>query len=369
MTTRRIDPGRIHVKPLAERRSLLEIERIACDPDATALPSGELAPQLDLLAERIVSARQGGAAVMLTFGAHLVKNGAGPLVNRLVERGWLTHLATHGAGVIHDWEFAATGRSSESVAENAPAGTFGCWDETGKWLNLSALSAAADGIGWGEGVGRMICDDGITLPEPDELSKRIASEPDGGNTAALADLLAFMKQHNLPGGRHERPHPFKRYSIPAACHQAGAAFTVHPGIGYDIYANHPMFHAGAVGRASGRDFHAFVASVENLTGGVYLSVGSAIMSPQVFEKAFSAANNLRRSDGRATIDGHTIGVVDIQDSGGWDWSAGEPPMDHPAYYLRFCKSFYRMGGRIEYLRGDNRLVLANLLERLKGQTP
>ena len=87
---------------------------------------------------------------MLTYGAHLIKNGAGPLLNRLIEAGLVTHLATQGAGIIHDWEFAFQGESGESVRENAPAGTFGSWDETGRWLNLAVLVGAAEGLGMGE---------------------------------------------------------------------------------------------------------------------------------------------------------------------------------------------------------------------------
>ena len=120
--------------------------------------------------------------------------------------------------------------------------------------------------------------------------------------------------------------------------------TVHPGIGYDIIANHPMFHGAVMGRAAHRDFAQFGRAVEGLDGGVVLSVGSAIMGPQVFEKSLSCVNNLRlQAAGRWSPD-HTIYVVDLQDGGGWDWSTGEPPKTNPAYYLRFCKSYARMGG-------------------------
>ena len=105
--------------------------------------------------------------------------------------------------------------------------------------------------------------------------------------------------------------------------------------------------------------------MRNLSGGVYLSIGSAIMSPQVFEKAFSVANNLRLGAGEPAIGDHHMTVVDLQDGGNWDWAKdGEPPIDHPAYYLRWCKSFHRMGGTLEYLQSDMKLILANLTERL-----
>ena len=125
-----------------------------------------------------MAARANGASVMMAYGAHLVKNGVGPLVNALVEHGFLTHLATQGAGVIHDWEFAFQGASGESVRENAPEGRFGSWEETGRWLNLAVLCGAAEGIGFGEAVGRMIVEGGLTIPSADVLRRSLQERPD-----------------------------------------------------------------------------------------------------------------------------------------------------------------------------------------------
>ena len=369
MSYEKIDRRALRTWPLAERTSELQIEKIAHDPDGPASPGSGLDPQLHALTDRIVAARRRGASVMLVYGAHLIKNGAGPLVNRLIGQGWVTHVATHGAGIIHDWEFAFAGESSESVRNYAPCGRFGSWEQTGRNINLAAIAAAAEGIGFGEAVGRFIAEDGLTLPDPKVLAEQIASDPGGQLTAGRADLLEAMQAFDIASGRYEVSHPFKRFSVPAACYRCGVPFTVHPGIGYDIFANHPMFHAAAVGRASGTDADIFAHSVLNLDGGVYISVGSAIMSPQVFEKAFSAANNLRQQTGQNFLQDHYIAVVDIQESGDWDWTQGEPPKEHPAYYLRFCKTFHRMGGTVDYLCGDNRLVLANLVTQLKDQSP
>ena len=152
--------------------------------------------------------------------------------------------------------------------------------------------------------------------------------------------------------------------MPACAYRNRVPFTVHPGIGYDIITNHPMYHGGAIGRAAGHDARIFAASVDRLEGGVHVSIGCAIMSPQVFEKAFSAANGIRASEGRELLSGHHLVIVDLQDGGGWDWSQGEPPSTNPAYYLRFCKSFYRMGGTLDYIRCDNREFLTYLLRTL-----
>ena len=144
--------------------------------------------------------------------------------------------------------------------------------------------------------------------------------------------------------------------------------TVHPGIGYDIIANHPMFNGAAIGRAAGIDFRRFAAAVEGLDGGVVLSVGSAIMGPQVFEKTLSCVNNLRLQAGRPVVQNHHIFVVDLQDGGQWDWTQGEPPRDNPAYYLRFCKSYARMGGTMHYVQCDNVAFLHHLDHALTRRT-
>jgi hypothetical protein len=145
--------------------------------------------------------------------------------------------------------------------------------------------------------------------------------------------------------------------------------TVHLGIGYDIIANHPMFNGAALGRGSAADWRIMVGSCLNLTGGVFLSVSSAVMSPQVFEKAFSVANNLLEQQKRPFIRDHQIAIVDLQGDGGWDWSQGEPPKDQPAYYLRFCKSFYRLSDGVRYFCCDNRVFLANLVALLRSSQP
>ena len=361
----KLDSNRIKTLPLRERTSQIDIAHDALDPAGPAPDPGALGPQIDRLAQRMRAARERGAAVMLAYGAHLIKGGGGPLLTALVAGGHVTHLATHGAGVIHDWEFSHLGRSSESVRDNTPKGRFGAWDETGRYINLAALVGGAEGLGLGESLCRLVGEDGLTLPDPGALAEQIRSAPDDELAAPRADLLRAMRQFQLAPGRHEVLHPHKRYSVLAACYAHHVPLTVHPGIGYDIFTNHPMFHGGALGRGAGIDARVFAHSVLNLSGGVYLSVGSANMSPQVFEKALSLANNLLLQEGRSIRD-HTIAVVDLQQGGNWDWSKGEPPKNSPAYYLRFCKTFYRMGGTLEYVCGDNRLVLANLLERLRA---
>src|SRR6185503_9894261 len=134
----------------------------------------------------------------------------------------------------------------------------------------------------------------------------------------------------------------------------------------DIISNHPMFNGAVLGRAAEIDFRRFASSVEGLDGGVVLSIGSAIMGPQVFEKTLSCVNNLRLQTSRPVVHDHSIYVVDLQDGGGWDWTKGEPPKDNAAYYLRFCKSYSRMGGAMHYVQSDNVLFLQHLVRVLMG---
>src|SRR5204863_6361072 len=122
-------------------------------------------------AQKIKAAHERKAGVILMFGAHLVKNGAHRIVNELVERGFITHLATNGAGVIHDWELAFLGRTEERVRPNVATGTFGTWDETGRNIHLAILAGALRGEGFGASLGRFIVEDGTTLPTTAELEK------------------------------------------------------------------------------------------------------------------------------------------------------------------------------------------------------
>jgi hypothetical protein len=366
MTTTPIDLTKLKVLPLAQRSSQARLEDILIDPAATpASCSNQDLAEIRRCAEHIVRARLDGSAIMLIYGAHLIKNGASDILIRLMERGWLTHLATNGAGVIHDWEFAFAGVSTESVKDNVATGTFGSWEETGRNIHLAILAGALEASGFGRSMGQFISEDGVTLPSVESLEAAIVAAPGNVLAPARAELLQAMRVHQLAEGRHDVKHPNKGSSVLAQSFRLNVPLTVHPGIGYDIIANHPMFNGAAIGRAADIDFRLFGAAVEQLDGGVVMSVGSAIMGPQVFEKSMSCVNNLRLQAGRPIVLGHKMYVVDLQDGGRWDWSKGEPPKDNPAYYLRFCKSYSRMGGEMHYLQCDNAIFVHHLLRRLE----
>ncbi len=199
---------------------------------------------------------------------------------------------------------------------------------------------------------------------PTSLAAAIAAEPRHPLTGARAELLRTMESQRWPSGRIAVEHRWKHASILAQAFRHGVPMTVHPGIGYDIISNHPVFNGAAIGRAAEWDFTLFAGSLGDLDGGVVLSIGSAIMGPQVFEKALCCVNNLRLQDGRDIVRGHSIYVVDLQDGGGWDWTRGEPPKTNPAYYLRFCKSYSRMGGALTYVQCDNLTFLHHVYRQL-----
>jgi hypothetical protein len=360
-----LDLSKLRVFPLAERKSLTRADDILIDPEsAPAKPTERIAALVHECADKIRAARKNGATILLIYGAHLLRNGTARILERMMSHGWLTHLATNGAGTIHDWEYAWFGASTESVEMNVASGTFGTWHETATNIHLALMAGALDGHGYGRALGRFILEDGASLPDAGQLVSAIAADPAHLLTGARADLLRAMREQGWSAGRAVVDHRWKHASIIAQAYRHGVPLTVHPGIGYDIISNHPIFNGAVIGRAAEWDFKLFGGSVDGLDGGVVLSVGSAIMGPQVFEKSISCVNNLRLQSGREIVHDHTTYVVDIQDGGGWDWTQGEPPKTNPAYYLRFCKSYSRMGGRMHYLQCDNAAFVHNLYHEL-----
>lgn len=366
------DRTEIAVRPLAGRINKLVFERDRIDPEAYAVQLDPAAWEaVRNAAAEIRVARTNGAPAIMAFGAHSIKNGLAPVMARLMQGGWITHFATNGAGVIHDWEFAFQGFSGEDVKRYVAEGQFGIWEETGTYLNLALTVGAYLGMGYGESVGALIVNDGVTIPTSDELTSAIlaGASPDADEAvlarcAAAADLKTLLLHLRVDPGFLRVNHPFKGAGLQAAAYTAGVPFTAHPMFGHDIIYTHPLNRGAPIGRTADRDFLMFVDSISHLEGGVYLSVGSAVMSPMIFEKALSMSRNVARQH-NGVIENFSIHVVDLAKSA-WDWTIdGEPSQDNPAYYLRFCKTFSRMGGRLTYTSADNRSFLVALLRELE----
>ncbi len=208
--------------------------------------------------DAIAAAAAGGKSVLVMFGAHLVKCGLSRLLIDLMERKVVTALATNGAGVIHDFELAMWGKTSEDVAAGLADGTFGMCRETADHMNAAAAEARDGGLGFGEGLGRK-----------------------------LAELGA----------------PHRDASITARAHELGIPLTVHVALGTDIIHQHPSTDGAALGESSLTDFRILAEVVAGLGGGVVLNVGSAVILPEVFLKALTVARNLGRGAGGFTAVG------------------------------------------------------------------
>jgi hypothetical protein len=199
-----------------------------------------------------------GAGIVWGIGAHVIKTGVSPVLIDLMKRGYVSALAMNGAGIIHDFEIASSGATSEDVDETLGPGRFGMAEETGTQLNeiLSTASARKQGIG--QSVG-----------------------------AALSQL--------------NPPHADR--SLAVAAHRLGIPLTVHVAMGTDIIHMHPRASGAAIGDASLRDFRYFTSCVARLTGGVYLNCGSAVVLPEVFLKAVALVRNQGIAlEGLTTVD-------------------------------------------------------------------
>lgn len=323
------DRSRLQIRPLAERRHDLTVDELV-DPDALT-PRMSGSEWIRLLARRMLEGaarfqRSGGkqGACVLAMGAHVIRRGVGPLLVRMMEHGWLHHVAMNGAGPIHEWELARIGATTESVARYVDSGQFGLWRETGE-LNDVIKRAANEGLGLGEAVGREIA---------------------------------------------RSRFPFRGSSVLARAWETGVPATVHVGIGYDIIHEHPNCDGAAVGATSYRDFLRFAASVERLEGGVFVCAGTAVMGPEVFLKALAMARNVARQEGRE-IRSFTTAVIDIQAFPEGRYQS-EPPRDNPAYYFRPLKTVLVRtiagGGDGFYIRGDHRSVFIDLYQSLLAMT-
>ncbi|MFH1358759.1 MAG: hypothetical protein ABIH37_02645 [archaeon] len=321
------DKKLLNTKPLSERVSKSDLSLIL---DINTKPpeiNQEHLEKIKHLAKEIINSRKNNKPVIITFGAHLIKSGLSIIIRKMIEKKYITHLATNGAGSIHDWELSFLGKTEEDVRKYVQEGQFGLWEETGKYINLAIINGAKNNLGYGESVGKLI--------HTENLDYQCIS------------------------------HPNKQYSMQESAFSNNIPFTVHPCLGQDIIHTHPLCSFEAIGKTAEVDFLRFVNSVSNLEGGIYLSVGSAIMSPMIFEKALSMARNIAHQNNK-TITNFMIVVNDIQNSGDWDWTSNiDPPKTSPAYYLRFCKTFHRMGAReMHYLQMNNSAFLLNLFSEL-----
>lgn len=309
------DRSQLKLLPLAQRVHDVSLNDLAALDDIPSFAD----PNLEPVADRIAQAHAAGRPVIVLMGAHVIKRGLSRFMIDLMQRRIVTHVGLNGAGVIHDFELALIGATSENVARYIQEGQFGLWQETGR-INDAIRQGAADHLGLGEAVGRMV------------------------------------EQERFPN---------RAVSVLAAGYRLQCPVTVHVGIGYDIIHEHPNCDGGALGDTSYNDFLIFVHSISQLQGGVLLNFGTAVMGPEVYLKALAMARNVAHQRGEA-INRFTTALFDLQTLG--NDVHREAPKTEAQYYFRPIKTILvrtvQDGGESFYVQGDHSVTLPNLYRQI-----
>jgi hypothetical protein len=323
------DRKSLTVEPLAKREHDLDVTAVSPLSDT---PPTNKDKRICEVARSIVDARENHSAVILMMGAHVLRSGVQNYLIDLMERGYISCVAANGAGMIHDYEFAFIGATTESVSHYIRDGQFGLWKETAR-LNdiINEVYSKDKTVGMGQAVG------------------------------------AFLEKSNFP---------YKSISILAAGYRLGVPVTIHVGIGYDIIHEHPNCDGAATGALSYNDFLKFASVVQNLENGVVMNFGSAVMAPEVFLKALSMARNIAHGQNK-TISHFTSLVCDLVELP--DDVSAEPAKDNPRYYFRPWKTMLVRtvadGGRGFYVKGGHGQTIPalwsaiNELELKIGKSP
>ena len=252
-----LDLSRLKTYPLSRRHSKVRLSDFATPwrrgrslrQFLDGLPDILAVRTLHAVAAAVARARRRRRPVIVGLGAHVVKVGLSPVLIDLMERGVITALAMNGAVIVHDFELALMGHTSEEVDAEIDSGRFGMAEETGRMLNEAIVQGAKDGLGIGEAVGQYIL-------------------------------------------RHRRVFPNQRTSLLATAARLGMPATVHVALGTDIIHMHPAADGAAIGAGSLLDFRRLASVVSQMDGGVYLNMGSAVILPEVFLKTVALGRNL-----------------------------------------------------------------------------
>lgn len=312
------DTTRVRLRPLAERQHDLDVSCIL----PLRPPVTPVLPELRSMAQHMHKAKIASASTVFLCGAHVLRAGVQRYIFDMMERGYIQAIAVNGAAMIHDYELALIGATTESVGRYIQDGQFGMWQETGE-INAIIKAGQAKGLGLGESLGQTI---------------------------------------------YEGNFPHKDISLFAAGWKLGIPITVHVGVGYDIIHPHPNFDGAATGAASQRDFLIFAKVLENLEGGCVCTFGSAVMAPEVFLKALSLVRNVATQEGR---------VVQNFDSLVCDLHALPQNISHEAekntalYYFRPWKTLLArtvaQGGRSYYVQARHEQSIPALWQALVGK--
>ena len=311
----RIDFSKIKTNSAATRVNLVTLGNMAKLSDP--VPDWDCA-EFDELIARIKTARANDRPVIFSMGAHVIKCGLSRYLIALMREGFITHIASNGAGSSHDFELCYLGGTSEDVPSAIEDGSFGMWEETGRWMNEAIIEGAKEGYGYGTALARYI-------------------------------------------EAHSERFPHKDDCILYQAYKLGVPATYHIALGTDIIHQHPIVDFAAIGAASGRDFITYCESVSKLDGGVYLNFGSGVIGPEVFLKALSISRNL----GYPTF-AITTANFDLIDLGDYRVKIG---YDDPHYYYRPRKNIVNRptdrGGKGWHFTVDHKVSVPNLYQRLR----
>lgn len=300
------DPALIETYSVKTRSNKVKYSNLIWPDAVMAAPESLPPPTLAVInqvADAIIKAREKSRAVICFSGAHLVKNGMGPILADLIERRVFTLVGGNAATAIHDFELAQSGETSENVPNALPKGQFGMAFEFA-WFNAVLKAGNAEKLGFGESLGRAMWDD--------DFRRRAISlcQPAPPNNA---QLRFFHKEASFLSRAYE-------YKVPV---------TIHTGIGTDVTDQHLSFDGEAKGGTSGRDFLIYADQATRLREGVVLNIGSAVIGPEVLLKAVSMACNIGK-----TAEGVTTADFDIRPLMG----SHMEKEDQFGYYFRDQKS-------------------------------
>jgi hypothetical protein len=252
-----IDLSHVTTYPITERRNKVSLSRdfagditpgMSVSALLDAMPNQLGSESLNALINAVVTARDKSKPVVIAMGGHVIKCGLQPVLKKLIEADIITAVAMNGSATVHDYEISLISETSEDVGAVLHCGTFGMAEETGRDINRAIKEGVADGIGYGEALGRFIV-------------------------------------------QNDNPH--RQFSLLATCFDKGIPATVHVAIGTDIIHQHPDCDGAVLGQASFTDFRTFTTVVSTLGGGgVFINIGSAVIMPEVFLKALSIAQNM-----------------------------------------------------------------------------
>jgi hypothetical protein len=308
------DRSTLKIKNLCERHHDLDLSVVL---DLEDFVPSKVREEMSSVARNMFFARERGSSIILMMGGHVIRAGVQKFIMDLMSRGLINCLVMNGAGVIHDFEFAMIGATTESVARYIKTGEFGLWKETAQ-LN-------------------------------DIINQAYIKDTSAGMGESVAEAIET--------GDFE----YKNNSILAAAWREKVPVTVHVGVGYDIIHEHPNCDGAALGALSYNDFLKFVAVVQNLEGGVLMNFGSAVMAPEVYLKALSMARNVAHQKGNEIRSFSTL-ICDLYDLPA-DYRE-ESPKEMPGYYFRPWKTMLvrtvSEGGEGYYVQGDHRQTIPEL---------